>query len=91
MEVFLSAYWISFFLAVIATFVLTVRFFFLYSDYMKLNSLLPGKTEDSPVAVKQQDSSKNETKKTADNKKSKSTKKKTAKKKPLKKSKKKKG
>lgn len=85
----MTVYWMAFYLITLATAVLLVRLFFLYSECIKLNaSHLPRKTEAVPV-VTEQDSAKNEAEKTP-SKKSKPVKK-SAKKKPAKNSKKKKG
>jgi hypothetical protein len=89
MEATVSVYWMAFYLIILATAILLVRLFFLYSEYVRLNaSHLPRKTEAIPVNS-EQDSAKNEAEK-ALRKKSKPVKK-SAKKKPAKKSKKKKG
>ena len=80
--------WMAFCLITLATAVLLVRFFFMYSEYVRL-SHLPRKTEATPVSTEQA-SAKNEAEKASNKTKSKPVKK-SAKKKPAKKSKKKKG
>ena len=90
MEVTMSVQWMAFYLITLATAVLLVRLFFLYSQYVKL-SHLPRKNESVPVPVStEQDSAKNEAEKALSKTKLKPVKK-SAKKKPAKKSKKKKG
>ena len=92
MEVTMSVQWMAFYLITLATAVLLVRLFFLYSQYVKL-SHLPRKNESVPVPVPvstEQDSAKNEAEKALSKTKLKPVKK-SAKKKPAKKSKKKKG
>ena len=84
----MSVQWMAFYLITLATAVLLVRLFFLYSQYVKL-SHLPRKTESVPVST-EQDSAKNEAEKALSKTKKKPVKK-SAKKKPAKKSKKKKG
>jgi predicted membrane protein len=85
-----TMYWITFYLIIIITSALLIRLFFLYSEYVKLNSLLHHKTDEALVDAKQEDSAKNEVQKVKP-KVTKKAIKKATKKSPSKKSKKKKG
>lgn len=80
-----TVYWITFFVITAITSALFIRFFFLYSEYVRLNNLLTHENDEVLVEAKQEDSSKDEIQKAI-----KKAAKKATKKSPSKKSKKKK-